>query len=311
LCAGDFNPVTAAPEPVLTQAQCANTGVTAAQYGNIPLSPAGQYNATFGGDPDLEPEESDSVTVGAVFTPSGALDGLTLSIDYWSIEVESAIQAGYGEEFVIQTCGETGDPTFCSLINRGPNGNLWIGTEPFIVSTNVNIGFYDVAGIDITGTYAMEIGQYGSLDFGFRGTVLEKFDQQPSPGSDVDECGGTWGGGCGRPRPEWKHTFNVMWATPWNTDVGFGWRRVGEVEEFLQDRFTASAQDYFDLSATYTADWLGGTTQLSAGATNVLDEDPPINGLFNNIAVFSNGNTVPGTWDGLGRYYFVGFSQSF
>src|SRR5690606_16214992 len=41
--------------PQLSEAACANTGVTAAQYGAIPLSPAQQYNALFGGNPDLAP----------------------------------------------------------------------------------------------------------------------------------------------------------------------------------------------------------------------------------------------------------------
>jgi outer membrane receptor protein involved in Fe transport len=301
--------------PELSAAGCANTGVSAAQYGNVPLSPAGQYNAIFGGNLQLDPEESDSFTFGAVFTPTsdilgGMLDGLTLSIDYWSIEVEKAIAPGIGEEFTIRKCADTGDPTFCSLINRGPNGNLWVGSA-FVQSTNLNIGFFEVAGWDITGTYGMDLGDWGTLDLSLRGTYLDKFDEEPVPGEGVNECAGTIGGDCGRPRPEWKHTFNAVWMTPWDVQLTGGWRYVGEVDQFGGDDFKVDPENYFDLSANYALSWFGGETMLNAGISNVFDNAPPVNGFINNIAVYGNGNTVPGTWDHLGRYFFLGVTQNF
>ena len=57
-------------------------------------------------------------------------------------------------------------------------------------------------------------------------------------------------------------------------------------------------------------DVLGGESSITVGASNLLDKDPPVNGLINN-ASFSNGNTFPGTWDTLGRYYFVALTQRF
>ncbi|MDZ7770529.1 MAG: hypothetical protein U5K38_16445 [Woeseiaceae bacterium] len=223
----------------------------------------------------------------------------------------NAVAAGLGEEFTIRQCGETGDPLFCDLIDRGPNGNLWVGTA-VVQSTDVNIGFFEVTGIDITSTYAMEVGDMGSLDFQFRGTVLEKFDEEPVPGGGINECAGVYGGDCGRPRPEWKHTFNTVWTTPWDLQLGATWRMVGEIDQYLADtdEFQAEAKHYIDLSASYYVDWFGASTELNVGLVNAFDNDPPVNGFFNNIAVFSNGNTVPGTWDALGRYFFVGFNTS-
>ena len=291
--------------PVLSAAECANTGVTAAQYGSIPGSPAGQYNRILGGDTNLIPEESDSITIGAVFNPTGGvLENLTLSVDYWNIEVADAIQAGFGEEFVINTCATTGDPQFCNLITRGPNGNLWIG-QANVRSTNVNIGFFEVTGIDLNAGYNWEIGNWGDLNFDYRATFLDKFDQQPIKDGAIEECAGFWGGSCTRPRPEYKHTFNTTWSTPWDLRFTLGWRNVGEVKEFGADRYTASAQNYVDLSGSYVADWFGSTTTLQFGITNLGDREPPFNGFINN-ASYSNGNTFPGTWDSLGRYWFVG-----
>lgn len=294
----------AGPTPSLSETECARTGVTSGQYGSIPLSPAGQYNAIFGGNPNLDPETSDSFTVGVVLTPETWANGLTLSLDYWNIEVEDAISTGVGQEFTIEECGRTGNPLLCGLITRGPNGNLWVGTSN-VISTQVNIGKFEVAGFDINGTYGMEIGKHG-LDLSLRGTLLDTWDNQPLAGGVTNDCVGFWGGDCGRPRPEWKHTFSAAWATPREgLDVVGTWRHVGETKEFQDDRYTADGIDYFDLSASYLLPFAGGETTITAGISNLLDEDPPISGFFNNAA-YSNGNTIPGTWDPLGRYWFLG-----
>ncbi|MEO1245730.1 MAG: TonB-dependent receptor [Pseudomonadota bacterium] len=296
--------------PEFTEEQCARTGVTAAQYRSVPANPAGQYNESAAGDTTLLPEESDSFTIGLVYTPTEFLPGLSLTIDYWSIEVTDAIQEGFGSEFTIRQCGETGEARFCDKISRGPNGNLWIG-QANVDATTVNIGFFETAGIDVSAAYATDIGRYGVLDFAIRSTILETFDQQPLEGFPIEDCAGVWGGSCQRARPDYKHVFNANWATPWDLNVALTWRYVGEVDEFQQDRFTASAQNYFDLSGNYVFEWAGGETLFNVGISNVLDREPPVSGLFGNVEDFGNGNTLPGTWDALGRYWFAGVTHTF
>ncbi len=302
----------AGSDPELSQEECARTGVSAGRYGAVPDNPAGQYNAVFGGNPDLDPEKSDSITVGAVLTPSGFLPGLTLSIDYWSIEIEDAISS-VDPELIIRRCAATGDPLLCDLINRDPsNGNLWL-RQNAVVSTDVNIGAFEVSGVDVVANYALDTTDFGSFDFNLRGTWLDSFEEEPIPGAETFECAGFWGGSCGRPRPEWKHTFNTVWQSPWATwNFIAGWRYVGEVKMFDNpDGYVARAHHYFDLTANYTAEWFGGETSINVGVTNLTDNDPPISGLFGTVATFGNGNTIPSTWDALGRYWFVGLTQRF
>ncbi len=306
------------PTPAQTAAQCANTGVTAAQYGLIPLSPAGQYNGLFGGNPALEPEEADSITAGFVLTPE-LLPGFSFSLDYWSVEIDNAIDI-VEPTFIVNQCGLTGDAALCGLVHRGPNGNLWINpANAFVQSTQVNIGFFEAAGFDVFARYRWDIGGSGhSLDFNIRATILDKYDQQLAPGAAIDECAGTWAEPCGRPRPEYKHVFNTIWQSPWNLTVVGGWRFVGGVDEYFTpgttpspNAFNAGDEQYLDLSASWRTEFLGGQTELTAGVTNALDNDPPVNGRLGNVAVFGNGNTIPGTWDALGRYYFIGLTQRY
>ena len=117
------------------------------------------------------------------------------------------------------------------------------------------------------------------------------------------------------PAPAWKHTFTTVWQSPWDTwqFIG-GWRYVGEVKEHNAPNggFIAKGEHYIDLSASYSTAWFGGEeTLINVGVSNLLDNDPPVSGLFGNVAVFGNGNTIPSTWDALGRYYFVALTQRF
>ncbi|MGC4441667.1 hypothetical protein ABXW85_22680, partial [Streptococcus suis] len=57
-------------KPTASLAACANTGVTAAQYGLIPDCSSSFCNSQVGGNTALKPEDSDTYTAGLVFTPT-------------------------------------------------------------------------------------------------------------------------------------------------------------------------------------------------------------------------------------------------
>ncbi|MCV0429882.1 MAG: TonB-dependent receptor, partial [Roseibium sp.] len=119
---GLYDPCAGA-NPSATLAQCQNTGVTAAQYGNIADNPAGQFNQLGGGNPNLDPEVADTYTIGFIFTPS-FIEGLTITADYFDIEVEDTVSTVSPNQSLTQ-CLATGDQSFCSLVNRGDGGTLW------------------------------------------------------------------------------------------------------------------------------------------------------------------------------------------
>ena len=77
--------------PQFTAAECARTGVTAAQYGNISTNPASQYNGLMGGNPNLKPEIASTYTIGAVITPSHLVRGVSVSVDYFNIDIQNVI----------------------------------------------------------------------------------------------------------------------------------------------------------------------------------------------------------------------------
>jgi outer membrane receptor protein involved in Fe transport len=293
------------PSMTATLDQCVNnTGLPANLYGNPGLdSPADQYNFLQGGNPDLAPEESDTISFGGIWSPS-FIDGLTVSIDYFNIEVEGAIDI-VPQTFTLDQCLATGDPTFCNNVNRAPNsGSLWAGSNGWVVGTQVNIGKFEREGIDLQIGYTIPVGNAGDLDFSLIGTSLMTADTQPTPASSIVECKGLWGHqDCDGAFAEWMHTFRTTWATPWDLDLSLLWRYTSAVDDESAVGADWDAYNWIDLAATWQAT---DSTQFRIGVNNVMDEDPPLSS--NAGIVPGNGNAWPSVYDGLGRYIFMGVS---
>ena len=312
--AGIYDPC-AGTSPEYTQAQCANTGVTADQYGSIADNPAGQFNTLTGGNPNLEPESSDTYTFGFVATPT-MIDGLTVSVDYFDITVEDYINT-VPQELALDTCALSGDDFFCSLVNRGNGGTLWANPTGFITATNINTGQISTSGIDVLANYVYDAGGIGVFDFDFVGTWLESLEVQPLPDASVGgvfDCAGFYGGRCqsnfgSGANPEWRHKASVTWGQQVWSLTGT-WRYYDEVTLDGTNgggiNGTLDAQNYFDLAGRYQA---LENVSLRAGVNNVTDEDPPLSSVVGTAP--GNGNTYPQVYDAMGRYIFLGATVDF
>lgn len=299
--------------PTATQAECARTGVSAAQYGNVPDSPALQYNALFGGNPNLKPETSDSYTLGLVFSP---VRNLTVSVDYFDIKIKDVISE-LSPTQTLNQCLATGSPLFCSLITRDRLGSLWATPQAQIVSTNANLGKYETQGVDIGADYGLGIGSMGRLDFSFQGTYLKKFLVEEIPGLGTYDCVGLYGTTCGNPLPSWRHRLRTTWATPWKVEAAVTWRHLASVDAegtssnpllnapVAQSVRTFGSRNYFDLALSYP---LTKNIVMRGSVNNLFDKDPP---LASTGAPFGNGNTYPQVYDTLGRRITLALTAKF
>ena len=210
---GVFDPCSGAT-PVASAAACANTGVTAAQFGQVPDIISGQTQGVFGGNPNLTPESSDTITIGAVFTPT-FLPGFNASLDYFDISVDDAIVAGLGAQTILDNCLEGGADVFCSLINRDGAGSLNpSGPDIGFTLTNVNAASIETSGFDLQMNYGIDLGGAGGFDFTYAGTYLLSSDFTPFLGAETIECEGEFAGQCGQPTAQYRHRIIGSWETP-------------------------------------------------------------------------------------------------
>ena len=296
-----------------TAEACARTGLTEAIYNNggAPTSPAGQYNFLQGGNLDLEPEESDTLSYGVIVQPS-AWPGFTATLDYFDITVEKAI-GSISSQTILDRCLDNSAPVLCDSINRSRNGSLWLGLPGdgenygHILGLQTNLGFFATTGVDYDLRYEFELPrELGSLQLINTGTYLLSWEQEEFPGAGVDECVGNWSGGCGDPTYELRNNLRATWNTPYDLAINFTWRFISGVDALdPDDTVDLGSVNYMDISATYKLP-ASFDAVVRAGINNVLDESPPIFGDGANV--FGNGNTFPGRYDALGQYYFLGFS---
>ncbi len=310
------------PSRAATQAQCARTGLPVALYGSASLdNSTGQYNVISGGSTSLVPEESDSLTLGAVFQLGR---NLAFSIDYFKIKVEKNISSQ--PYAILAGCLQTGNPSLCNLVRRDRFGTLWqVGDgNSGITALNANQGVTETSGIDVSLNYIQKIGTLGNLKVDLNGTFLKSNKFQAGPGVDFFECKGVHGTNCGVPSPEWRHKLRLTWQTPWDVDFSSTWRHISKVDqEFagsqrlygfpnpdvnVADR-TLGARDYLDVFASWNLKKQHLTVQ--AGINNLFDKDPPVASQSVLAAAFGNGNTYPQVYDALGRRVFVNITAKF
>ena len=302
-----FDPC-ATDAPIASLAECQNTGVTAAQYGTILDVISGQTQSLTGGNPLLDPEEADTTTFGLVWTPS-QIEGLSVSVDYFNIVVEDAIAAGIPAQTTLDNCLATGNPAFCSLIQRSSVGSLAAGSFGVgFQQTNINIGELETTGVDLQVVYDFDVGDNHSVRLDYAATILDKLDLVPFPGGDPIKCAGFFGNNCAGdpekgPSPEYRHRVVATWTTPWDVDIGATWRFFDETKndnpaETLETKL--DAVNYLDLTANWTV--LDDIT-IRGSILNVLGEDPPI---FSGAGpALGNGNTYPTVYDTGVTYVFA------
>jgi outer membrane receptor protein involved in Fe transport len=316
---GGSEDICAGPVPTATREQCANTGVSAAQYGNILLNPAGQYNSADGGNPNLEPETADTLTVGFVWTPR-SISGLSITADYYDIEITDTID-DFNPDDVVKKCAEEGDPALCALIHRDALGTLWLTPQGFTESTNQNIGLRAVRGIDVSAVYPWNLGGPGFLTFSFLGSAMFE-DLLDNPLVNYD-CVGFTGNQCGIPSPRWRHRLRAAWNTNFKTTLTVGWRYIHGVEnddfsddpdlanEGLRERLALNGSDklpafnWFDLAGIYR---FNDKVRVTAGINNIFDKEPPLGSGFSDVDF---GPGFYGTYDPLGRALYANLQFGF
>src|SRR5690606_11438590 len=133
--------------PEMTQLCIANGVPVAALYG--PLQPGSpEVKAESGGNPNLREESTDTYTIGVTYEPS-MISGLSLSADYFNIEIDDAISFfGGGAVNTANLCYSVfrdASNIYCQAITRDPI----TGSILAVKGDYANVSVFETSGVDI------------------------------------------------------------------------------------------------------------------------------------------------------------------
>lgn len=271
--------------------------------------PSSQATGITGGNPDLTPETADSFTAGFVLESpwDGAMvERMSMSVDYWSIELEEVI-AAVGAQTIVQRCynRDGANPTFdinnqwCQLFNRDPRNGGVIDLSQL----QRNQAFINTSGVDLTFNWGFPLGGYGDLGFSLLTTWVEKYETQTTEVDPVYDYVGSIGSTTGSSTPEWGGRFTTSYAYN-NLKAQVTARYIDEMINAQVvtggSPVTNTGVDatwYVDLSGSY--DLMENVT-LRLGVNNLTNQEPRL--YSPNVQA----NTDPSVYDVLGRRYFLG-----
>ena len=276
---------------------CQANGVPATGY----VSNLVQIPTLYGGNPNLEPETSESWTMGAVVDP---VDGLTMTIDYWSIEIENAVGT-VGTTDLIRLCATQG--LYCDRTFRFSSPASVEGQIIRVEDTNNNVGTETYTGVDLGIAADLPSFRGGDLTLDMQATYNEETQVITAAGLVVEDLAGTVSQTYGM-YSRWRALTKLNWNKG-NINVTYTNRYIhgvtDEVDDFwtLEPTYTEIPEVmYNDITVSYSTDNMG---TIALGVTNFTDEEVPF------VPSAFNANTDQENYDLFGPVVNVRYNISF
>jgi iron complex outermembrane receptor protein len=295
----------------------------AEQYYSDPLNQSnsltGQTFINLVGNPDLKNERAETITVGGVFN---IIDGLSLSADWYEIEITDMISSETASAVYLQCMSPDTNPGFdpnhsaCQRLVRNPQSGQM---EPTDVQYS-NLARAKTSGVDLQANYRGEVWN-GSYSVGVQASWLDSFETQVTPTGPITEWAGTFGPNNVTGVQGGSYDYRTFTTLSYFDNAGWNltlrWRYLPEISNAGAAAGTTNISDtadqhMFDLSGGMR---LGEDGQyfVRYGIDNLLNEKPEITGRNLNPADPSTGvgQTNSQFYDVLGRRFYVGLNVQF
>lgn len=249
---------------------------------------AGNAPTTVGGNPTLQPETSENISYGLVFTPE-FLSGGSLTVDYYDIQIDDTISA-YGAQNLLDLCSSSGQR--CNFVQRDGTGEI-----TNLIDGPINLNGTTVKGIDVVARYGTETS-IGDFDFTLSMSKLSDLTETSTltdgSTSVVDKVGTA---ASRESYPEWRGIFRTQWNNSDAWSASYSARYIGSTTEIASGtpRGIASVL-YHNIAGAYQFD---DHFSLRIGVDNVADKQPPSSLTNTNINFDQN------TYTAVGRFMFV------
>ncbi len=251
---------------------------------------------TVGGNQNLKAESSKSWTVGTVVQPRSIIPGLSLTADWFDIDITGAIRAipGSTKLGVCYASANLSNP-FCRDFTR----SALTGEVTYLSAQPINTGRERMSGLDLGLVYAHTLNRL-QLQLDLNATYLNEYVVEPFPGGAPILFDGRIGGGNGG-YPKWRG-YGVATARQDGVALTWSTQWIGKAQDFnaaptavgykTPNVFYHNAQVAFEVTEK---------TRFQIGVDNLFDRSAPY------IPSFTDGNTDTMTYDLLRRRFYVGF----
>lgn len=263
-----------------------------------------------GGNPNLRPEEANTVVVGFVWQPTFAewAQGLQLSFDYYKVKIKDSV-ALLGVQPIVDECELRGVQSLCSQIERDPTS----GRVVKVYNTYLNLDQASTEGMDVEVAYRTELDFVDNLPETFSvrwlSGYLKERSNTPFGGTPIDTAGSLGS-------PDLTSLITTTYGFgPWSVQLQARFidsvlRNAQWIEGIDVDDNTVSSMTWWNMRLGYSGEFQNGSTySINFNIQNVFDRDPPIIPSFSDFG--GGGQAVNPSYDIFGRRYNLSLSYSF
>lgn len=252
-----------------------------------------QFQAYFGGNKDLKPEKSKSMTLGVVFEPA---TNFTASVDFWSIKVKDLISfisedtlfgdyATFSQYFHFVQPGDV-----LSTNTRACQDGPTSPTCGYVDERTQNLGEVKTMGIDLGAQYTLNT-EAGRLVFDYQSTNVTQYKYQDYKNGPYNENVGVYSGA--GPVFRWQQHAGVNWSLR-NWGAGL----AGHYKSGYEDANPGNKVAAYATADAYISYSPIKAVSLTLGVRNLTDRDPPFS---NQTALFQGGGWDSRYYDPVGR----------
>ena len=254
----------------------------------LPFDPCtqNQVEVSFLSNPNLTAETSTNWGAGVVWNP---IDNLTLSLDYYDIELEGQIssfplQLGLNNE----AAGIANPPGF--TIIRNPNNNR----IALVLIPNFNLGGFQTSGFDFEIDYRHDT-DFGTFNPSLEITRVRGFKTRILPTSPFTS------GDLGLATPDTRANFVLNWRMG-DFSAGINGNYIGDSQSLVSTARIPSWTTW-NLQGSWNAPWNG---RLTLGVRNIGDRAPPLSAQAFAHPFYDNEQ-----YNFYGRVPYVRYEQNF
>ena len=250
------------------------------------------------GNPNLMPEESDSISAGLILTPQ-FLAGLRLSIDYTRIKKTNEI-AGVDSDFMIRN-----PELYPGRVVRGPALDDGLPGPITLVDVSlINIDSTTVEAVDLQLDYSLQTARAGAFNLYAIASKQTEYSRRLTVQSEIQNSVGYFDGPL-----KWRGNVGLDWrlgalSLGWNMQYfdSYLTYKIGDTTSAdfyiaMQGSRKIERQTYHDVSFMYRLEdgWLAGREAfegvvISGGIQNALNTSPPLITSFTDTGYSSYGD---------------------